>query len=116
MVLDHPAEITEGYTPVIDIHTTHLACKFDKILSKVERYTGKVIEENPKSLKCGESGIVRLIPTKPVVVEVFGNYGPLGRFAIRDNKTTVAVGVVKEVTKRAQGGKSGAPAAQAAEK
>ena len=30
-------------------------------------------------------------------VEAFSNYPPLGRFAIRDIKQTVAVGVVKEV-------------------
>ncbi len=39
-------------------------------------------------------------------VEAFNRYPPLGRFAVRDMKQTVAVGVIKEVTKReATGGK-----------
>jgi elongation factor 1-alpha len=29
--------------------------------------------------------------------EVFSDYPPLGRFAVRDMKQTVAVGVIKEV-------------------
>lgn len=39
-------------------------------------------------------------------VETFAEYPPLGRFAVRDMKRTVAVGVIKEVTKaEASGGK-----------
>jgi elongation factor 1-alpha len=40
-----------------------------------------------------------MVPTKPMVVESFSQYAPLGRFAVRDMKQTVAVGVIKE-TKR----------------
>jgi elongation factor 1-alpha len=41
-----------------------------------------------------------MIPTKPMCVEVFSQYPPLGRFAVRDMKQTVAVGVIKEVEKK----------------
>jgi len=33
-------------------------------------------------------------------VESFAEYPPLGRFAVRDMRQTVAVGVVKEVVKK----------------
>ena len=33
-------------------------------------------------------------------VEVFSEYPPLGRFAVRDMKQTVAVGVIKAVDKK----------------
>jgi elongation factor 1-alpha len=33
-------------------------------------------------------------------VEVFQEYPPLGRFAVRDMKQTVAVGVIKAVEKK----------------
>jgi elongation factor 1-alpha len=33
-------------------------------------------------------------------VESFVDYPPLGRFAVRDMKLTVAVGVIKEVNKK----------------
>jgi len=35
-----------------------------------------------------------------MVVEVFSEYPPLGRFAVRDMKQTVAVGVIKSVDKK----------------
>lgn len=41
--------------------------------------------------------MVTMKPTKPMCVEVFSTYPPLGRFAVRDMKKTVAVGVIKEI-------------------
>lgn len=43
--------------------------------------------------------MVDLTPSKPMVVEALADYAPLGRFAVRDMKQTVAVGVVKSVEK-----------------
>ena len=100
-MLKHPNQIGPGYTPVLDCHTTHIACRFAQLLSRIDRRSGKVLEENPQFLKSSESGIVKLIPTKPMCVEKFADYPPLGRFAVRDMRQTVAVGVIKEVEKKA---------------
>lgn len=108
IVLNHPGEIGKGYTPVLDCHTAHIACRFDELLTKIERRTGKVQEENPKSLKSGESGMIKLKPTKPMCVETYAEYPPLGRFAVRDMRQTVAVGVIKNVTKAAPSAKKAA--------
>jgi len=100
IVLNHPNQIRAGYSPVLDCHTTHTACKFEKLLSKIDRRTGKSLEDNPEFIKTGDASMVQLTPSKPMVVENFKDYPPLGRFAVRDMKQTVAVGVVKEVTKK----------------
>lgn len=105
IVLNHPGKIHPGYTPVLDCHTSHIACKFDKFLSKIDRRTGKPSEENPAEVKNGEAIIAEIVPTKPMCVESFAEFAPLGRFAVRDMKRTVAVGVVKAVTKKEAGGK-----------
>lgn len=100
IIIKHPGQIANGYTPVLDCHTAHIACKFDKILQKVDRRTGKSLEDEPASIKTGDSAIVRILPTKPLCVETFKEYPPLGRFAIRDMKQTIGVGIIKEVTKK----------------
>lgn len=69
IVMEHPGEIKERYAPVLDCHTAHIACKFDKLLQKIDKRTMKVIEEEPKFLKKGESGLVKLVPSKPMCVE-----------------------------------------------
>ena len=101
IVVNHPGKISQGYRPVIDCHTAHITCEFTELISKMDRRTGKVIEEAPKSLKSGDSAIVRMTPTKPMCIERFADYPLLGRFAVRDSRQTVAVGVVKEVEKKA---------------
>jgi elongation factor 1-alpha len=99
IVLNHPGQIQAGYAPVLDCHTAHIACKFAELLFKVDRRTGKETEPNPKNIKSGDAAIVKMIPSKPMCVEPFSDYPPLGRFAVRDMRQTVAVGVIKEVTK-----------------
>merc|ERR1712083_1209159 len=103
IVLNHPNQIRAGYSPVLDCHTTHTACKFDTLVGKIDRRTGKTIEENPEFIKSGDASLVKLVPTKQMCVETFKDYPPLGRFAVRDMKQTVAVGVIKEVTKKEAG-------------
>jgi len=100
IILNHPGQIGNGYCPVLDCHTAHIACKFSEIKSKIDRRTGKALEEFPKAVKTGDACMVTLIPSKPMSCEVFSEYPPLGRFAVRDMKQTVAVGVIKQVEKK----------------
>lgn len=107
IIMNHPGEIKAGYTPVIDCHTAHIACKFEELLTKADKRSGKMTEENPKFLKASDAGLIRLAPAKPLCVETFATYAPLGRFAVRDMRQTVAVGVIQEIKKKAAEDKKG---------
>merc|ERR1711878_137169 len=98
IVLNHPGQICNGYSQVLDCHTAHIACKFAEIKEKVDRRTGKSTEDNPKFIKSADAAIVKLTPSKPMCVEPFSDFPPLGRFAVRDMRQTVAVGVIKATT------------------
>jgi len=116
IILNHPGQIHAGYSPVLDCHTAHIACKFTELKEKIDRRSGKKLEENPKFVKSGDAAIAVLTPSKPMVVEAFSAYAPLGRFAVRDMKQTVAVGVIKSVEKSDKAGKTTKSAAKAAGK
>ncbi|RKP17414.1 hypothetical protein ROZALSC1DRAFT_2583, partial [Rozella allomycis CSF55] len=58
---------------------------------------GIKLESNPKALSTGDAALIRLVPTKPLCVEPFHKFPNLGRLAIRDQRQTIAVGVVKTV-------------------
>jgi elongation factor 1-alpha len=100
MVLNHPSVITVGYTPVFHCHTAQVACRFVELLKKLDPRTGAVKEENPQFLKTGDAAIVKIEPTKPMVIERAKDFPPLGRFAIRDMGQTVAAGVCIDVEKK----------------
>ncbi len=116
IVLNHPGEIRAGYQPVLDCHTAHIACKFNELIEKIDRRTGKATEQSPPFVKSGDAAIVNMVPSKPMCVETFAEYPPLGRFAVRDMRQTVAVGVVKSVNKADKVGKTTKAAEKAAAK
>jgi len=116
IVLNHPGEIGNGYSPVLDCHTAHIACKFKELVEKIDRRSGKKMEDFPKKVKSGDAAIVNMVPSKPMCVEAFSQYPPLGRFAVRDMRQTVAVGVIKSVEKSEATGKVTKSAAKAGKK
>uniref|UniRef100_A0A667XHS7 Elongation factor 1-alpha n=1 Tax=Myripristis murdjan TaxID=586833 RepID=A0A667XHS7_9TELE len=116
IILNHPGQISQGYAPVLDCHTAHIACKFSELKEKIDRRSGKKLEDNPKHLKSGDAAIITMVPGKPMCVESFSQYPPLGRFAVRDMRQTVAVGVIKAVDKKASTGGKVTKSAQKAQK
>jgi elongation factor 1-alpha len=97
MVLNHPSVITKGYTPVFHCYTAQVACRIEEIQKKLDPRTGQVKEENPDFIKTGDAAIVKIIPTRPMVIEPSKKIPQLGRFAIRDMGQTVAAGICLEV-------------------
>jgi len=97
MVLNHPSVITKGYTPVFHCYTSQVACRFEEIQKKLDPRTGQTKEENPDFIKTGDAAIVKIVPTRPMVIESSKKIPQLGRFAIRDMGQTVAAGVCLEV-------------------
>lgn len=102
VVLNHPTAISVGYTPVFHIHTAQFAGKITEILEKKDPRTGQTAQTKPDFIKTGDVAVVKIQPLKPVVVEKFQDFPPLGRFAIRDMGQTVAAGIVLSVTPRTQ--------------
>ena len=93
IVINHPTVLTAGYTPVFHIHTAQVACQIVKIEKKLDPATGATVQENPDFLKNGEAGIVKIKPTKPLVIEKQKEIPHMSKFAIRDAGATVAVGI-----------------------
>ncbi|KAL9644085.1 hypothetical protein ABK040_005551 [Willaertia magna] len=100
IITDHPGQIKAGYCPVFDCHTCHFTCKFDTLLELIDGRTNQTLEKNPQFLKKGDCALIKCVPTKPICVEAYSEYPPLGRFACRDENFNVAIGVIKSVEKK----------------
>ncbi|MEM3124401.1 MAG: translation elongation factor EF-1 subunit alpha [Candidatus Nitrosocaldus sp.] len=100
IVIYHPTAIAPGYTPVLHAHTAQVAATLVEFISKIDPRTGNVVEQNPKFLKSGDSAIVKIRPVRPLCIESFKEFPELGRFALRDMGTTIAAGIVEEITEK----------------
>ncbi len=98
IVVFHPTAIAAGYTPVLHAHTAQAAANIVELISKLDPRTGQPTEDKPKSLKTGDSALIRIQPLRPLCIESFKEFPEIGRFALRDMGTTIAAGVVKEIT------------------
>jgi len=102
VVLNHPSVLTVGYTPVFHIHTAQTACKITELVKKINPVSGEVIEENPDMLKNGDAAIVKIVPTKPLIIEKQSEIPQMSRFAIRDAGQTVSAGMCIDLVKKAE--------------
>lgn len=100
VVLNHPSVLTVGYTPVFHIHTAQVACQFVELVKKLDPASGQTLEENPQMLRNGDAAIVKLKPTKPLVIERNKDIPQMSRFAIRDAGSTVAAGMCIEIVRK----------------
>jgi elongation factor 1-alpha len=100
IIIYHPTAIAAGYTPVLHYHTGQMACRFTEIIRKIDPRSGQVVEEKPSFLKTGDAALVRMEPLRPIAIETYSEFSELGRFAVRDMGTTIAAGIVKEITKK----------------
>jgi len=98
IIIHHPTAIAAGYSPVLHSNTGQISCRFKELVAKLDPRTGQTVEENPSFLKTGDGAIVRFEPIQPISVETYADFPELGRFAIRDMGTTIAAGVIKEIT------------------
>ncbi len=83
------AWIHPGFTPVMHIHAAQVPVRLEAIVSNED---GEDYQLGP-----GDLGIIRLRPLAPVAVEEFQKFGPMGRFALRDQSQTVAAGIITHV-------------------
>jgi elongation factor 1-alpha len=98
IVLNHPSVISKGYTPVFHVHTSQVACTVTEIVKKLDPKTGAVAAENPDYIKTGDAAVIKVKPTKPLVIEKQSEIPQLARFAIRDMGQTVAAGICIDVS------------------
>ncbi len=102
IVVFHPTAIAAGYTPVLHAHTATTSAIFTELLQKIDARSGQVTQEKPDFLKTGDAALVKIKPLRPLAVEAYSDIPQLGRFAIRDMGSTIAVGVVQEITQKAE--------------
>ena len=95
-LIEHKPIISSGYQCVIHIHTVSDECHVAKILTSFDRNDkGEVVEKKqPRFVKSWTRTIVRIQTRIPICLEKHETNVQLGRFTLRDEGRTIAVGKV----------------------
>ncbi|TEB36783.1 hypothetical protein FA13DRAFT_1762080 [Coprinellus micaceus] len=96
-ILDHKSIICAGYSAVMHVHTLSEEVVLSQLLHYFDKATGRKSKRPPQFAKKGQK-IVALIETSaPVCVEKFTDYPQLGRFTLRDEGKTIAIGKITKL-------------------
>jgi len=96
-LLPHKPLFSVGYSAVFHSHNLAVECECVSIPHILQRKTGRRSAKPPKFLKGGDPGIVRFRLDHASCVESYEDYPQLGRFTLRDEGKTVALGKVLSI-------------------
>ncbi|KII94840.1 hypothetical protein PLICRDRAFT_169555 [Plicaturopsis crispa FD-325 SS-3] len=93
-ILEHKNIICAGYTAVMHIHTLAEEVTLPALLHYYDKATGRKSRKPPQFAKRGQKIVALIEASAPVCVERFRDYPQLGRFTLRDEGRTIAIGRV----------------------
>ena len=96
-ILDHKNIICAGYTAVMHVHSAVEEITISALLHLIDKKTGRKTKRPPQFVKQGQKVIARIETAGPICIEKFEEYPQLGRFTLRDEGKTVAIGRITKV-------------------
>ncbi|SJX65169.1 probable SUP35-eukaryotic peptide chain release factor GTP-binding subunit [Sporisorium reilianum f. sp. reilianum] len=96
-ILEHRNIICAGYSAVVHCHTVSQEANLAALLHYYDKKTGKKSRRGPQFAKKGMKIIALVELAGPICVERFKDYPQLGRFTLRDEGRTVAIGKVTKL-------------------
>ncbi|KAF2760357.1 hypothetical protein EJ05DRAFT_462408 [Pseudovirgaria hyperparasitica] len=100
VLLDIKSILSAGFNCVLHVHSATEEITFTKLLHKLEKGTGRKSKKAPGFATKGMSIIARLDITGgagSVCVERYEEYPQLGRFTLRDQGQTIAIGKITKL-------------------
>ncbi|CAF1423796.1 unnamed protein product [Adineta ricciae] len=100
VVVEHKSFISPGYSAALHIYGASVEVQLQKLIVLVDRMTGERTQPNPRYIKQGHAAIARFQLSqsgKGICMELFKNFAPLGRFTLREQNGTVAVGHILKI-------------------
>ncbi|KAG0577635.1 hypothetical protein KC19_5G168800 [Ceratodon purpureus] len=98
-LLDHKAIFTAGYKAILHIHSVVEECEIMGLIHQIDPKTKKPIRKKVLFVKSGAVVVVRIQVSQLICVEKFEDFPQLGRFTLRDEGKTVAIGKVVKFPK-----------------
>lgn len=90
-VLAAKSIMTAGYECMLHVHNSVVYCTIEQVISVIDRNTG---EQKVPFIRVGQQARVRLSVSEKICVETYKDLQALGRFIMREDQMTTAIGVI----------------------
>ncbi|XP_022168807.1 eukaryotic peptide chain release factor GTP-binding subunit ERF3A [Myzus persicae] len=97
VILEHKSIICAGYSAVMHIHCVAEVVEVKALICLVDRKTGLKSNMRPRFVKQDQVVIMRLECSGVVCLEEFKLFPQMGRFTLRDEGKTIAIGKVLKI-------------------
>jgi len=91
-LLEHKSIFTAGYKCILHVHAAVEECECIQLDARLDMKTKQKV--TAKHVKSGSVVICKLAVEKPICVELFKDVPQLGRFTLRDEGRTIAIGKI----------------------
>uniref|UniRef100_G3VIP3 Tr-type G domain-containing protein n=1 Tax=Sarcophilus harrisii TaxID=9305 RepID=G3VIP3_SARHA len=94
VIIEHKSIICSGYNAVLHIHTCIEEVEITALICLVDKKTGEKSKTRPRFVKQDQVCIARLRTAGTICLETFKDFPQMGRFTLRDEGKTIAIGKV----------------------
>ncbi|CAL8464442.1 g3977 [Coccomyxa elongata] len=100
-LLEHKAVFTSGYKAILHLHSLVEECEITTLFHQIDTKIKdpKLNKKKVKFAKSGSAVVVRIEVEKMICAELFKNVPQLGRFTLRDEGRTIAIGKIIKLPK-----------------
>eukprot|EP00794_Sanderia_malayensis_P008984 gene8984-9944_t len=100
VILEHKSIICPGYTAVLHIHNAVEEVTLVALVATLDKKTGERSKQRPRFVKQDQVCIARLKTSNLICMETFAKFQPMGRFTLRDEGKTIAIGKVLKIAEK----------------
>lgn len=94
VIIEHKSIICPGYNAVLHIHTCIEEVQIIALICLVDKKSGEKSKTRPRFVKQDQVCIARLRAAGVICLETFKDFPQMGRFTLRDEGKTIAIGKV----------------------
>lgn len=94
-LLDHKSIFSAGYKSILHLHALVEECEVVAVISELDRKTRSW--KKCKFVKSAATVTVRISTDKPICAEAFDVNPQMGRFTLRDEGRTIAIGKITKL-------------------
>ncbi|KAM6951332.1 eukaryotic peptide chain release factor GTP-binding subunit ERF3A isoform 2-T2 [Aplochiton taeniatus] len=94
VIIEHKSIICPGYNAVLHIHTCIEEVQITALICLVDKKSGEKSKTRPRFVKQDQVCIARLRAAGTICLETFKDFPQMGRFTLRDEGKTIAIGKV----------------------